>query len=155
MAISLNTQQFVNSNRTPLTYPPQIVAFEIHEHDVFGSFLGIGDQVLRQLKILSWGGSTRSRSSNWSCLSLTCDELHQPFGRTANYATPRRLPIASKRRRIDLLQGAINLPAVSSCMSLKPEGKISLKDIPSLNILFGAAYICFVIRLGGEEVGRG
>ena len=52
VGIALDNHFFINTYRARGTYPADVVAAQVDQHQVFGQFLGIGQQFLLQCPVL-------------------------------------------------------------------------------------------------------
>jgi hypothetical protein len=75
--VRLDGHQLVDGDRAVLAHAPEVVAAEIDEHDVLGTFLRILEQLLCAAPVLLIGAAARIRAGDWSRLDATLGDLDQ------------------------------------------------------------------------------
>ena len=83
--IALDEHQPVDFHRTIFAHAAQIVAPQIDEHDVFGAFFGIGQQLRFELAVFIFVAPSRPRSGEGPVKRIAPLDLHEHFRRTADH----------------------------------------------------------------------
>jgi len=68
MAVFLHPHQVRHLDRPITADAAQVIPSQIHQHDMFGTFLGIGEQFSRQKSILCRRLAARTSARNWPIL---------------------------------------------------------------------------------------
>ena len=84
VGVRLHSHQLLDANAAVLAHAPQVVAREVHEHHVLGSFLLVGEQVGCELVILFIGRSAGSRPGDRIHHDTPILDAHEGLGRCAD-----------------------------------------------------------------------
>src|SRR5262249_51218439 len=107
------------------------VAREIHEHNVLGAFLGIGEKFGSVPRVLCGGGTARPRASERANLHGVASQPDMHLWRTANKrevrpesasrtdSSRRELETKHIRRRIDETEASVKIERITAEIGLK------------------------------------
>mmetsp|Transcript_13345 Transcript_13345/g.56403 ORF Transcript_13345/g.56403 Transcript_13345/m.56403 type:complete len:538 (-) Transcript_13345:220-1833(-) len=144
--VPLNLHQLFHLDGSSLADPPDVVAAQVHQHDVLGLLLLIREEVHLQRGVLLLGltphPSTRQRSVHDGPLLI---RAAQNLGRRRHQDAAPRLQIDHVRARVHHPQRAVHVERVRVGAPLEPVRQHELEDVASLDVLFG-------VRHGGEEL---
>jgi hypothetical protein len=116
----------------------QIVARQVHKHDVLGVFFRIGQQTLLVGHVGLHIGAARQRAGDGPKFSLALMQLDQCLGRRAHHFDAAQLHVIHVRRRVDESQRAIDLKRVELVRAGETAGQHQLIDITGSDVVLGA-----------------
>ena len=76
MAVALDDHEVVHLHTAEIAGAADVVAREVHEHEVFGAFLRIGEQVLRVGFIFLGVVAALARAGDGADLDFSIDRAH-------------------------------------------------------------------------------
>ena len=71
--------QLVDIDAAVIANTSQVVALQVHQHDMLGALFGVEVEFLPEVVVLAKVGATAARAGNWAGLGLTALQLDQPF----------------------------------------------------------------------------
>src|SRR6185437_5068241 len=101
--------QRLDVDGSPFSHTADIIASEIHQHNMLGSFLGIGKKTTLQFRVLIHRRATPSGSGNRTYRDKPVLTPHKNFWRRAHEFNPCNPEVIHVRRRIHEAQGPIEL----------------------------------------------
>ncbi len=84
VAVSLDDHQVFYLHRTKIAHAADVVAREVHEHDVFGAFLRVGEQFFFERGIFVGIFSARTRAGDRADFNFAFLAAHMDFRRRAD-----------------------------------------------------------------------
>src|ERR1700722_6242190 len=109
VAVALDGHQILDLHRAVIADAAEIVARKVHEHDVFGAFLGVGEQILLVLQILRGRFASRTRTGDGPDLHFSVFAANMDLRRRADERKAFEFQQEHIRRRVDGTRGAINI----------------------------------------------
>ena len=109
MAVSLNDHKVFDLHTAEITHAADVVTREIHEHDVFGAFLRVGEQFFFERQIFRLGFAARTRARNRTDFHFAFLAADVQFRRCADERKAIQLQQKHIRRRIRGTRGAVNI----------------------------------------------
>ena len=100
----------------------EIIAAEVHEHDVLGFFLGIGEQFLLELHILFRRVPPAARSGDGGELQGILLAAHHDFGRRAEEGDVGEVHVEHVGRSVEAAQPAVEGEGVAAVGNGEPHG---------------------------------
>ena len=104
MRIALNVHQFFDAHGAVFAHAADVVAPQVHEHDVLGAFFGILHKGGFDFAIFFFVVAARLCAGDRTVINIAPLHLHQHFRRTAHHVHVSQLEKIHVRRRIDHAQ---------------------------------------------------
>ena len=130
-----------------------VVAAQVHEHDVLGAFLGVGQQLLGQRRSSASSLAPRPRPGQRADRHHAVLDPHQDLGRAADQAEVAERQIEQERARIHDPEDAVDVERLGRRLDLEPLAGHDLEDVARLDVLLAMADDR--PRMLAGEVGRG
>ncbi len=147
MRVALDVHQRFDFDRAALGHPPDVVPAQVHEHNVLGPFLLIGQQAPLQLLILFGGGATAARAGNRTYRDESVFAPHQNFWRRPHQFNPCNPQIVHIRRRIDDAERAVQLERSRMELGFPALREHALKNISRFDVFLCLADHLFKVGL--------
>ncbi len=109
VAVTLDDHQVLHLHAAEIAHAPDVVAREVHEHDVFGAFLRVGEQFLFQRGVFLRRLAAAARAGDGANLNLVVLAAHVNFRRRADERKAVQFEQEHVGRRIDRARGAVNV----------------------------------------------
>lgn len=157
VGVALDHHQLGHLDRARLADPAQVVAAQIHQHHVFGAFLGIGQQLLLQGQVVgfispTWAGAG-DRSQGGPDATGYGLGLHHHLGTGADQIPAAEVEEGHVRRWIHHPQAAVQLKGIPLDAGLQPLAEHQLKDVAGGDVLPGRHDRRFEISLAAVAAG--
>ena len=118
----------------------QVVAPQVHQHDVLGPFLGVRLQVGLQGRVLFWGAPPRPGACDGSGFGHAVPQTDQHLRRRADKAYPRPAPQVQVEHvggRIEATQHPVDAQRMGAGGAGEPLGKYHLEDVAGRDVFLG------------------
>jgi len=141
-----------------IAHPGEVVPGEVHEHQVFGAFLRIGPQLLRQRPVLLGGGAAGTRARDR--VGARGPSLHADQGlrrgaddvdAAALAARVRQRDEVHVRARVGRPQDAVDLEGVRLAVHVHPEREHHLEHLAVPDRLLARPHGCLEVLRGPPE----
>ncbi len=76
VTVALDHHDIGKLDRAELRDTAHVVAAQVHQHHMFGPFLGIGEQLFGQSLVFLLGAAAAASACQWSNRHLTLDYAH-------------------------------------------------------------------------------
>ena len=146
MGVALDLHELHHLDRSGETHAPQVVAPEVHEHEVLRTLLLIGQETFDQRRILLRGRATRARPRDGMHSASTFAHRHQRFRRRAHDVEVHALPIDTRNAQqvhvgtgIRDAQHAVDIESARRAVGVEPLRDDDLEGIPRSNELLGSS----------------
>ena len=120
--IALDEFEALDAHRAVLRDAPQVVAAQVHQHDVLGALLGIGGQLGGQRLVFFLVAAARARAGDGPVKRLAILHLHQHLRRAAHDRRIAQLQKIHIGRGIHHAQRAIDLKRIGARSAPKIAG---------------------------------
>src|SRR6266566_7136490 len=155
MAVTLDLHHLGHTHRAEIRDPSNIITRKIDKHNVFGAFLGIGEQFGGIVFVLRYGRAAGARPCDWANLNRVACQPDMHLRRAAN---ERKIVAGFKakhvRRRINETQTTIKIERVSVEIGLKSLRQDNLKDVAGPDV-FSGSFSCQLKFRGAEIAASG
>ena len=154
--IALDGKKLFHLHRAVLAHAAQVIAPQIHEHDVFGALFGVGAEFGFEAQVFFFVAAARTRSGDGPVEDVAALHLDEHFRGAANDGNVSEAQKKHVRRGIQRAQGAIDLKRVRLRARGKTLAQDHLKDVAGADVLFRFAhrseiFMVTEIRLDAER----
>ena len=142
-------------DRAGAGYAPEVVAAQIHQHDVLGAFLGIFLQLCGEAGVFEIVGSAFAGPGNGGELELAFVAPDHDFGRRAEQGDARQIHEEHIRRGVAAAHPAVQGEGVSLERRAEPAGGNDLNGLALTEHLFDfvhGIHVAFPSRRGGHGI---
>ena len=148
MAVALDKEAAGDFDPAHLGHPAHIIAAQIHQHQMFGPFLGIGHQFLRQLLVFGGGLAARAGAGDRTDGDLAIAQANQDFRAGANNGKARHGEIIKKGRGVQSPERPVKRKRRQGECAAEALAGHHLKHIARRDIFLGARDHGEIFRLG-------
>ena len=149
--IPLDLHHVRELDRAVIGDPADIVASQVHQHDVLGPLLGIGEQLVGQLAILGLGASPPTGPRQRTDRHEPLLDPHQDLGRTADQREIAEREIEQERTGIDDPEDAVDVEWPGAGLHFESLARDDLEDVARLDVLLAMPDDGLVLAAG--EIG--
>src|SRR5215472_17140599 len=139
MGVALDGEELFDFYRAVFADAAEIVAAEVHKHDVLGAFFFTGEHFALEPLVFSFVFPAAARTGDGTVKDVASLDFDKHFRRTADDRNVIQLKIKKIRRRIQRAQLAINLKRISLCVHGKTLAQNDLENVASADVLLGLA----------------
>ena len=142
-------------DRAGAGYAPEVVAAQIHQHDVLGAFLGIFLQFCGEAGVFEIVGSAFAGPGDGGELELAFVAPDHDFGRRAEQGDARQIHEEHIRRGVAAAHPAVQGEGVSRERRAEPAGRNDLNGLALTEHLFDfvhGVHVAFPSRRGGHGI---
>ncbi len=132
--IALQTAQGLHAHTAIFADTSKIISKKIDNHDILGSVLGTGKQLVSAGRVLLRARPPRRGPLDWPSFDGTALHLEKPLRRGAGNGPVAQIEIACKRRGIAGAQTLIDGKRGVLCPRQQPLGDINLKTIAGMGV---------------------
>ena len=150
--VSLHKHQSFHAHASVFRNPAEVITAEVHEHDVLGALLRIGEHLRFESLIFALVAPAWTSSGNRAIKSIAPLHFHKHFGRTACDSDVAELQIIKIGRWIHHAERAVNLKWVHMNGRGKPLAHHYLKGVARANVFLGFLHCREKLRF--REVGN-
>ena len=148
VAVALEGHELVDLLGAVVDDPPDVVAGQVHQHDMLGPLLRVLHQLRRQLPVVLVGPAPEAGPGDGPGYDPPVDELHHRLRRGTDHA---QLGVAQEvhvRAGVDLAQRPVQVEGVGVEVQLEALRQHHLEDVAGQDVLFGH------VDRGPEHLGR-
>ena len=146
VAVALECHQFIHVHGTKLGNSTNVVASQVHQHDVLGNFFGVLAQFGSKLAIVFVCTATLARSSNWSAYDSSTLQLHHWLWGTSHDGDIVVFHVIHVWTWVHLAQHSIHVKWFGIKFNVKPLRQDHLKNVASANVFFRRLDRALVLR---------
>ena len=114
--------------------PADVVAAQVHEHDVLGPFLGVGQQFLGQGPVLGLVLAPPPRAGERADRDRPVLDPDQDLRRAADQAEVVERQVEQERAGVDDPEHAVDVERVGRGLDLEPLAGHDLEDVAGLDV---------------------
>ena len=152
--VILHRQQLGHLHGADARNPAQVVAHQIHDHQVLGPVLLAGGQLAAQAAVLFGGGAAGAGALDGAALGQAVGvQAQEALGRGADHLEPGKLQPRGEGRRVDGAQPPVQVPGPVRQRGLQLVSQAHLEHVAGQDVLPAALHRGAVA--GRIEVGRG
>ena len=140
VGIALDGHELVHLHRAHPGHPADVVASEVHQHDVLGALLRVGQQVLLQLPLFLRVAAPGPGAGDGPKLDVLAGEADEDLRGGADDLEVVQLQEEHVGRRVGEPQGAVDLERLDLRARLQPLGQHHLDDVAGGDVLLALAH---------------
>ena len=140
VGIALDGHELVHLHRAHPGHPAHVVAPEVHQHDVLGALLRVGQQILLQLPLFLRVAAPGPGAGDGPKLDVLAGEADEDLRGGADDLEVVQLQEEHVGRRVGEPQGAVDLERLDLGARLQPLGQHHLDDVAGGDVLLALAH---------------
>src|SRR5215472_4912979 len=137
MRVALDGEELFDFYRAVFADAAEIVAAEVHKHDVLGAFFFTGEHFALEALIFGFVLATATRTGDGTVRDVASLDFNKHFRRAADDRNVIQLKIKKIRRRIQRTQLAINFKRISLGVHGKTLAQNDLENVACADVLLG------------------
>ena len=154
VGVVLDLHQLVDADRTRRRDAAQVVAAQVHEHDVLGALLLVGEQVGAQPAVLGGRRTARTRAGERAREHGVAFDAHERLGTRADERHVAGADVEHVRRRVHGPKHAVEVEPVSLVRRRVALREHDLEDVARHDVLLGALHLLDELLARGVRLHR-
>ena len=136
--VALDKHQALGPHAGEFRDSPDVVSPQVHQHDVLGALLLVGEQIRLEPLVFFLSPPARARAGDRSVLDRAPGDLHQHLGRGAEHGDLAQTQVIHVGRGVDDAQSAIDFERRDAHGHFEPLRKHHLENVTGADIFFAA-----------------
>ena len=135
VTVALDGHEVGESHAAEFGHPPDVVAAEVHQHDVLGPLLGVGQQLLLQLGVECRGGPAAAGAGQRADGHLPVLHPTQDFRRRPDQGAAGGFQVEHERAGVDHPQRPVDVERVGGRLCAEPLAGHELEHVAGPDVL--------------------